>query len=249
MYLNWNSLTARRYKVGLIRCLADRIWKLVSNTDERLREVNKRKTILVKNEYPSNVVEQALNRFLERKARHEDPKMYGPDKLKCFITLPLLNIECEEYAVRLKRLVENSFPQVNFNVAFQTPMTIGKLFPFKDRIKLVEEMSSVVYCLKCKTCGKKYIGKTERILYYRIKEHRSESKSNKSACREHILDNEGHEIDFDGIEVLDSADNGTKLAAKELLHILRHKPELNKQRGSQSSSEIKTIIIQPYPDQ
>jgi hypothetical protein len=29
MYLNWNSLTARRYKIGLIRCLAERIWRTV----------------------------------------------------------------------------------------------------------------------------------------------------------------------------------------------------------------------------
>ncbi len=34
---------------------------------------------------------------------------------------------------------------------------------------------------------------------------------------------------------------------KELLHILKEQPELNKQLNSQSDYEIKTLIIQAYP--
>ncbi len=26
VYLHWNSLTSRKYKIGLIKCLLDRIW-------------------------------------------------------------------------------------------------------------------------------------------------------------------------------------------------------------------------------
>ena len=48
-------------------------------------------------------------------------------------------------------------------------------------------------------------------------------------------------------QILDSAENDTKLRIKELLHILSHRPELNKQLGTQSSYEIKTLIIQAYP--
>jgi hypothetical protein len=39
------------------------------------------------------------------------------------------------YSVRLKSLVEESYSQVGFNVAFKSPKTIGSLFPFKDQIK------------------------------------------------------------------------------------------------------------------
>ena len=38
-----------------------------------------------------------------------------------------------------------------------------------------------------------------------------------------------------------------KLRMKELLHILKEQPELNKQLNSQSDYEIKTLIIQAYP--
>jgi hypothetical protein len=95
---------------------------------------------------------------------------------------------------RLKELVESNYTQVDFNVAFQTPMTIGKLFPFKDNIKTVEERSMVIYELKCSTCGATYIGKTERILYYRIREHQDEKKSKNYACKLHIRANPGHRV-------------------------------------------------------
>ena len=98
--------------------------------------------------------------------------------------------------------------------------------------------------MKCSTCGATYIGKTEHILCHRLKEHR-DGKS--SACKQHVVSNPGHRIDFDNVEILDSADNDIKLRIKELMHILKQKSELKKQLGSQSSFEIKTLLIQAYP--
>ncbi len=52
VYLNWRSLTANRYKIGLIRCLANRIWKICSDNKDRLDELEKLKIILYRNDYP-----------------------------------------------------------------------------------------------------------------------------------------------------------------------------------------------------
>ena len=68
VYLNWNSLTARRYKIGLIRCLAERIWRTVSDTCERMAELQRLRTILARNEYPASVIECTLKRFMEKKS-------------------------------------------------------------------------------------------------------------------------------------------------------------------------------------
>ncbi len=87
------------------------------------------------------------------------------------------------------------------------------------------------------------IGKTERILIYRISEH---SNKNNSACYKHTIDNKGHQMDYDNIKPSDRARNDFKLRMKELLHILKTKPELNKQLNSQSQYEIKTMIITAY---
>ena len=92
-------------------------------------------------------------------------------------------------------------------------------------------------------CEANYIGKCKRILSYRIYEHK---KNKESSCHQHSC-NTGHEIDYDNIEIIDKADTDMKLRIKELLHILKRKPSLNKQLNSQSSYEIKTLIIQAYP--
>ena len=46
----------------------------------------------------------------------------------------------ERFAFRLKKLVENNYPQFDLNVVFKTPKTIGSLFSFKDNIKNIEVM-------------------------------------------------------------------------------------------------------------
>ena len=56
----------------------------------------------------------------------------------------------------------------------------------------------------------------------------------------------GHQMDYDNIEVIDRASSDFKLRMKELLHILKRKPILNKQMNAQSKYEIKTLIIQAY---
>ena len=136
-----------------------------------------------------------------------------------------------------------NFLQVELNVVFKTPKTIGDLFPFKDNIKRNENKSLVVYKVKCKFCSATYIGKTERIFEHRIKEHQ---KSDSSSCKQHELST-GHEMDFKNVEILENANTDFRLRIKELLHILKQQPSLNKQLNSQSGYDIKTLTIKAYP--
>jgi len=64
VYLNWTSLTSRRYKISLIYCLCDRIWKICKNTEERDLEIRKLKNTLLKNEYPEKVIDLEINKFI-----------------------------------------------------------------------------------------------------------------------------------------------------------------------------------------
>jgi hypothetical protein len=52
-------------------------------------------------------------------------------------------------------------------------------------------------------------------------------------------------MDYDNIEVIDQSENDMKLRIKELL--LKEKPTLNKQLNAQSDFDIKTFLIQAYP--
>ena len=165
-------------------------------------------------------------------------------KSKEFIVLPYANRKCDEFEKKLRSVVTKNFPSVDFNVAFQAPMTIGDMFPFKDNIKKDVEKALVVYELKCKDCNATYIGKTSRILERRLHEHET---SKASACHEHCA-KLGHTIDYENPEVIDTASSDMKLKIKELLHILKKKPELNKQMNSQNEFNIKTILIKAYSE-
>jgi len=55
-----------------------------------------------------------------------------------------VNRKAEDFAVRLKALVEDNYTQVDFNVALKSPNTIGEMFPFKDRIRDIDHQSLVV---------------------------------------------------------------------------------------------------------
>ena len=194
--------------------------------------------ILEKNEYPRDIIETTIDKYIARISLPSQPKPIKQHKR--FIVLPYVNRKAEDFAVRLKRLVEENYTQIDFNVAFKAPNTIGNMFPFKDRIRDVECQSLVVYKINCATCNTEYIGKTQRILIHRMKEH---SKNTNSACYQHTIENHGHRMDYDNIKVIDRASSDFKLRMKELLHILKNKPELNKQMNSQSKYEIKTLII------
>ena len=128
-------------------------------------------------------------------------------------------------------------------VAFKAPREKGSCFRFKDKPIDVLKQSLVINHVKCQDCEADYIGKTERILYYRIQEHKGES-SNKidSAVHEHQLAT-SHKIDFDNVKIIDRADSDFKLQLKEVLQIDKRKPLLNKQCNSSDSYIIKTYII------
>ena len=252
VYLNWTSLTTKKYKIGLIYCLMDRIWKICADPNDRDQEVSKLRAILAKNEYPEFVIEREIDKFIknrnDRNERNEaETAVDKDDKPTRFIVLPYVSHKAENFEKRLKSHVNTFYPKVDFNDAFnESPNEVGKYFPYKDQVKNIQQRSLVIYGLKCLTegCNASYIGKTARILCHRIKEHRTGSES---ACHQHEIDNPGHLIAYDNVEIIDRADSNFKLEIKELLHIVSKKPSLNKQLNSQSKFNIRTLIIAAYP--
>ena len=117
----------------------------------------------------------------------------------CYIKLPYSVPNCEPFCEKLKRLVEKTYSSVNLRIAFTAPSDLSKNFKFKDKIIEVEKQSLVVYHIKCSECSADYIGKTERILAYRIKEHQSPKKDKKGNYLSSVYEHHkitGHKIDF-----------------------------------------------------
>ncbi len=61
--LNWNSLTSRKYKINLIKCLLDRIWKICSDYELINIEIIKLKQILLNNDYPLSIIDDEIYKF------------------------------------------------------------------------------------------------------------------------------------------------------------------------------------------
>jgi hypothetical protein len=81
VYLNWTSLTARKYKISLIYCLCDRIWKICKDPTDRELEFHKLKLILQKNEYPEAIVDKEINKFKTNRTEqteHVEPEEQQP---------------------------------------------------------------------------------------------------------------------------------------------------------------------------
>ena len=243
VYLNWTSLTSRKYKIALIKCLLNRILRICSEEKDRELEIRKLKFNLERNQYPRTVIDQVIDGVLAGES--PGPKKKNETTSKEFIVLPYSSSKCDDFEGRLVGMVKKNFPNVDFNVAFQPPMTLGRLFPFKDNVKRDEDKSLVVYQLKCNDCNATYIGKTSRILARRLHEHATRKDS---ACHEHCV-KLGHTIDYRNPEIIDTATNDLKLRIKELLHILNRKPVLNKQMNAQNDFNIKIILIKAYGEQ
>ena len=149
VYLNWTSLTSRKYKIGLIYGLLDRIWRICSEETDKMEEIEKLKIILQKNEYPKHVVDKEIERFLKNRMNQQqnhpaEKNKEKQTKKRQYIVLPYVNHKAEEFVRRLKKLVTSTFPQDDFNFAFKALNEIGKFFPFKDNVKEVENKSLVV---------------------------------------------------------------------------------------------------------
>ena len=62
----------KKYKIGLIYCLLNRAWKICTDEEEREREINKIRAILAKNEYPEQVVEDEIKKFIGNRQRENE---------------------------------------------------------------------------------------------------------------------------------------------------------------------------------
>ena len=232
--LNWNSLTSIKYKKGLIGCLLDRSYKICSNNQQRIIEMEELRDLLLKNNYPQQIIQNEFDKFEKYKMINVDKVQNPKEKIK-YLSIPFINDKSEIIGRKIQEAVKEHFTNINLRVAFKSPATLGSHFPFKDKVTDPSKLSMVVYHLKCKNCNADYIGQTKRICDVRMKDHQNDKNS-------HVFEHHnipGHEIDFENVEILDRADTVRKLEYKEMLYIRKHKPTINKQ----TEGELFTLII------
>ena len=208
---------------------------ICSSYDYFHEEVKFIQSVLLANGYPLNFIENCINRYLNKRYSEKvntDP-VAGPEKKKVFMKLPYLGLDSVKIKIQLHRLVSCVSPWVDLKIVFIPAFQLTKLSKLKCNFPLTT-MSNVVYKITCADCSEFYIGKTERRLGQRIKEHMS---CDNSALRKHSVQT-GHRIDFQSASVLACDNLSTRLLIKESL-LIKEQMAYKSLNGNVGSFELK----------
>jgi hypothetical protein len=160
LYNSFYSFVPRCYKVSVVRSLVTRAVKICSPEclDAELTFVRQ---VLMDNGYPPFF----LDRYMI--VKESVPKMLGPERKPIFLKVPFIGDKAASFFRRSLRQCLSVFPAARPVVIFQTS-NIPVASP-KDRLP-VQSQHNCIYSFAC-TCGCRYVGRTERRLDDRIREH------------------------------------------------------------------------------
>ena len=158
-----------------------------------------------------------MNRYLQKiddKKSSENLPVYRPEKKCVILHLPFVGDQGQILHRQLKRMLKTVTPWINLRLVFSPVCKLTTLTKIKCPIPIISQ-SNVVYRINCKECKNFYIGKTNRRLSQRLKEHAS---SESSALTKHSIES-GHIIDFGSPQVLCKDLVHNRLLIKESLKI------------------------------
>ena len=160
--------------------------------------------------------------------------------------MPYIGQKGEQLLRGLKSKLKRCLNISDIRIVTRTTTTKLNMFTnVKDKTPK-ENKSNIVYEFTCQKCSKCYIGKTERTLLERAREHAY--KDNDSAVNKHLqscyspneLTNKTNkelvDLVLSNTKVIDSARNWNILLYKEALHIKRRECVLN--NGLKASKEL-----------
>ena len=166
---NYFSFTSYSYKVGLIRTLVDRAYK-INNTWLGLHEdLTKLMDILKKNLFPAHLIERVVNRYVTGTLSNHCPPGPLPTSPIFYFKLPYIGHFSVVTQKKVRHLIKRYCNDLDIKLVFSS-FKIGKLFSVKDPIP-GGLRSRVVYKFACAGCNACYVGETTRHFSTRVREH------------------------------------------------------------------------------
>ena len=235
--LNFFSHCPLVFKINSCRTLIHRAFSLCSNWNSFHLEVNFLQTYFKNNCYPLDLFNKILKQFLDNIFKPKTVVCTVPKKIM-YVSLPFTS---NSLLVKRKllSLLSHLYPYVDFRFTFNNPLTIGRLFRFKDTLPELMR-TCIVYKFNCPKCNLgTYVGCTKRLLKVRIDSHRGVShrtgsilsKKENSAIRLHATSCH-HHIKYSDFQILGQTKNSHSLPILESLHIKQQSPTLNSQTTS-----------------
>ena len=172
VFTNFFSLLSMQYKASLVSTLLFRCFHLSSSTTIFHQEVERLRSILAKNSFPLEFVDQCVASFLNKMFKTRKNKTPEEEKHTETIVLPYLGKLSLEIRKRLRKYVNKHITNCNLVVIFRSQRRLRTLFRYKDTIP-PNLQSYILYRYTCGTCKDSYIGKTDRHQLIRWCEQRS----------------------------------------------------------------------------
>ena len=181
--------------------------------------------LLMKNMYPSYLIDKHLKRFFHNKFSTNYCNAAKESKTTLYYKLPYIGAYYNNTKKKIKELRKKFCKNSNIDIVF-SPFKTGDLFS-----RLFTKCSEILFvykfvCAGCKSC---YIGGTKCHLPTRINEHLVTDKM--PHILKHLLGNSAYKniCDENCFAIVDSTSSSFRLKLKEALHITWLKPNLNKQ--------------------
>ena len=244
LYTRWDSFVPTTQKIGLIKSLASRAFKICSKCTIK-EELSRLKAIFTKNGYPTAVVQRAIDETAEKHQKLESSNggssvaTEDTSLTNVCLRLPWLGKVSNHYRSKLTKTVKSSFPKAQLRVVFTSRTA------FNGRTKDVLPIgskSNIIYQYTC-SCGLSYIGRTTQCFDERIKQHIPTSllqdrpllqkKTADSAITRHLKSNQAcipRDTPASRFGIVATARNSEQLKVLEALFIKKLAPPLCNQK-------------------
>ena len=220
------------------------------------------------NGFPRYIRTKLIDKFITTSDLQRTERENDPDEIPVYLNLPYIGSTGDHLIKSFRKKIKKFLdPKKKVNIKIFTKTTqIRNFTSTKDKIPVLSK-SNVVYKIECPGCGADYIGKTDRTINERTKEHATTDKespmrSHLQSCThfqhmheiltisdnlfdDNIIENEikpsfhkfATESIQSGVKILDNDSNWNQLLYKEALWIERNRPTLN--TGLKASRQLK----------
>ena len=157
------------YKKGFIFTLLFRYFNLCFSYATFHEELQRFRTLLNQNGYPSRFVEKCIREFLDKTFSPPVKQSAAPKYLVSFL-LPFTGNHAFQIRQQLTKLMSSAYPHINLRIIFRPTFRLSNFLLFKDRIPM-KLRSCIVYKFQCQRRDALYLGETCRQLHVRISDH------------------------------------------------------------------------------
>ena len=225
---NYFSFTPMKYKIGLVKCLVDRCYKINNTRLGFDNDLTKIFEFLQRNCFPKYILNKITKKFLDEKSSDKPSQTNKDEENIYYFKLPYLGKLSLTFQRKLRLLCEKYCKKVDVRIVFQT-CKLKSFFSTKDKVMLKSHVVYKFCCARCKSC---YVGFTKR--HYNVRVHEHLNTDSTSHIYKHLKSNAQcrTQCDESCFEIIDHANTEYELRIKEALHIHWIAPEINKQKKS-----------------